>query len=169
MDGQMSRDRLASAAAVALLHALLVYALLIGLGVRILAPESSPLKLFDIAPEAPPPPPPEAPPPRARNSAPREAAAPPALKAEGAPIVAPPPLVRIEVPPPLPAAPVAGTGGEISQGVSDRVGPGTGSGGEGNGTGGGAGDGMGADVDTGGPPVRTRRIRGYFTDRVYPI
>ncbi|HEX8533898.1 MAG TPA: energy transducer TonB [Allosphingosinicella sp.] len=163
----MNRDRIASGVAAAALQALLVYGLIAGLGFyRGDKPEAT-LRLLPLGPE-PPPPPPEPPPPAARSEAPKEAAAPPALRADASPVVAPPPLVPIKLPPPLPAAPVAGTGSQTSQGAAAIAGPGTGSGGEGTGTGGGgSGDGAGGG-GTGGPPVRTRRIRGHFSDADYP-
>jgi protein TonB len=165
MDREWNRDRIASAAAAAALQALLVYALIAGLGFRRADTAETRLRLLPLAPE-PPPPPAKPPPPTTRRAAPEEAA-PPALRAKAAPIVAPPPIVRIELPPPLAAAPVAGIGSQVSPGASAVPGPGTGSGGEGTGTGGGgAGDGAGGSGGV--PPVRTRRIRGHFTDADYP-
>jgi protein TonB len=166
MDREWNRDRIASAAAAAALQALLVYALVGGLGFHAGGTPETRLRLLPLAPE-PPPPPAKPPPPATRSAAPEEAA-PPALRAEASAIVAPPPIVRIELPPPLAAAPVAGIGSQPTQGAAAIPGPGTGSGGEGTGTGGGgAGDGAGGGGSDG-PPVRTRRIRGHFTDADYP-
>ena len=103
--------RATSALAVAVVHALIGYALVAGLGfVRPLALDE-PLKLFDIAPEPPPPPeepPPPPPPPRAKAERPQGAPAPPALEARPTPIVAPLPRIRIDVVQQIGAAPVAG-------------------------------------------------------------
>ena len=165
MDSAVIRDRIASGVAAAALQALLLYGLIAGLGFYRGAPAEPVMRLLPLSPE-PPPPPREPPAPEPPSEAPKEAAAPPALRAEAAPIVAPPPLVRIELPPPLPAAPIAGTGSRPAQGASDISGPGTGSGGEGSGTGGG-GSGDGGSGQSG-PPVRTRRIRGHFTNEDYP-
>ncbi len=157
------RERIASAIAVAALHALIGYALLTGLGIDIAGEASDRLKLFDI--RQPPPPPPADPPPAALEArAPQAAAAPPGPNAEASPIVGPVPQVRLPIPPPLPAAPQAGTGSEASQGAS-TLGAGTGAGGEGSGSGsGGSGSGSGS----GGAVTRARQIGGELTGRDYP-
>jgi protein TonB len=104
MDPQAKRERLKAAAAVALLHLAIGYALVSGLGVRIVRDLAPQLKLFDVA-LPPPPPAPKTVPARQRTPRPEGAASPTSLKASPSPIVAPPALVP--VPSPLPTTPEA--------------------------------------------------------------
>lgn len=137
-------DRLKAVIGVAAFHALLGYALISGLGYQVARDVSENLKVFDVS-EPPPPPPEEEPAPKERTKEPEGAAAPPSIKA----IVAPPPKIRLPVPPPVQTAPASGN--------ADIVGTGTGSGGTGTGTGsGGSGTGTGG----GGGGTKARRIRG---------
>ena len=153
-------DRLKSAGAVGLLHALIGYVLLTGLGYGPSAAVPDALKLFNVA-EAPPPPPPARPArpdveKKVRKAKPKNAegaASPANLRNTPTQIVAPPPEIRIPVPPIIPTAPVAGQGSAMAAGAANVPGPGTGSGGIGNGlgsgrfgngTGGGGGGGRGA-------------------------
>ena len=149
-------DRTAAALVSGGLVALLVWALVVGLGFATGVGIDDGLKLFAVAPP-PPPPPPERVKPRVRNFRPQGAAAPPALRAKPTEVVAPEPVVVLPVAPPVVVAPVAGEGAAASAGAADVPGPGTGAGGEGDGFGGGGGgDGDGAgDV----PP---RRIGGHL-------
>lgn len=163
-----NRDRLKSAAGVAAIHAAIGYALITGFGVDVTRAPAEALKLFEVAPEPPPPPPPPVekivPPVKAARD-PEGEAAPPGLKAQPSPLVAPPPILPRVVPPPVIAAPVPGTGSGRSAGNSDIAGSGTGAGGEGNGTGsGGRGDGSGG----GGVATEARYLTGRIRDRDYP-
>jgi protein TonB len=162
-------DRARSIGLVALIHAALGYALLTGLGVTTVPAElAEPLTLLDISDEPQPEPPtvpmiPEAAPkPTERAKDPEGAAAPPALKNTPTPVVAPPPEVKLQVPPPLPAAPVAGTGTAPKAGAAPIDGPGTGRGGEGDGLGagrfGGGTGGGGAGGVAEGPRFRSGSI-----------
>jgi len=158
------RDRLRAAIPTGVIVGGLGYALVLGLGI---APSSTgpseALDSFDVTPPKPPPPPPVQPK-RIESHRPRGAAAPPNIRSQATPVVAPPPLVVLPPVSPVIAAPVAGTGADPSQGASDKPGPGTGAGGIGNGTGsGGSGDGDGYGDET--PP---RRIRGRIKDSDYP-
>ena len=136
-----NRDRLRSAVAVGLLHALIGYLLLTGLGYG--PPTSVPdaLKLFNIDEEPPPPPAKPASPDiqkKTRKARPKNAegaASPANLRNTPTQIVAPPPEIRLPVPPPIPAAPAAGQGSAMAAGAANVPGPGTGSGGIGNGLG----------------------------------
>lgn len=158
------RTRIRSALGAAAIHLLLGYALIAGLGYRPdILPEET-LKLFDIAAEAPSPPEP-LPAPEPRADAPEGAAAPPNLKANPTPIVAPPPRIRIEVAQTLGAAPVAGSGSATEAGAATVAGPGTGAGGEGTGTGAG---GEGSGPGSGGVATRARHLRGRIDDDDYP-
>jgi protein TonB len=95
--GQVRRDRVGSALAVAALHALLFYAFLTGLGARFVEQVSEPLKMFDALEEPPPPPAQPAPPEKVKKSAvakpkdPEGAASPANLKDTPTQIMAPPP------------------------------------------------------------------------------
>jgi protein TonB len=158
------RDRFQSAIGVAIVHALIGYALVTGLGFTRPLALDEPLKLFNI-PLVPPPPAAPEPAPRIKADRPEGAAAPPNLEARPRPVVAPTPRIRIEVAQQIGAAPVAGTGPDNSAGASTRAGPGTGAGGAGTGTGsGGAGPGTGS----GGIVTPARHVSGQIDDRDYP-
>jgi protein TonB len=170
-----NRDRLKSAAGVAAFHALLGYAFLTGLGYEVANSVGEELKMFDVF-EEPPPPPAEPPPPekvlksaKPKPKDPEGAASPPNLKNTPSPIVAPPPEIRIEVPPPVIAAPVAGQGSAFSAGAAEVPGPGTGRGGQGTGLGSGSqGTGTGGGGGGIGVGTRARWIRGRIVDSDYP-
>lgn len=125
-------DRAKAIVAVIAVHAGLAAIILTGLNVRMVSQVVEQLKTFDIRV---PPPPPHAPPPPAPkpHQAKREAGT-PAKKAEATPVVAPRP--KLLVPPPIPAAPIAGRGSAPSSGAA-ASGTGTGAGGSGIGPGGG--------------------------------
>lgn len=93
---------------------------------------------------------------RQPSEAPEGEAAPPNIRSTPTEVVAPKPPVVL-IPPPVPAATVAGTGTDATAGAAELPGPGQGAGGIGDGRGsGGFGDGTGGGLeDT--PP---RRIRG---------
>jgi len=90
----MTRGRVYAIIAVAILHALLAYAVVTGLAYNFMKKAAEDLKTFDVQEE--PPPPPEPPPPEQPQVQPP-------------PIVSPPPLVRMPAPSPpvfsLPTAP----------------------------------------------------------------
>lgn len=154
-----SRERIASAVGVIVLHLLLGYAFVTGLAQRVAERVGDELRVFDVT--VPPVPPPVE---DERTPEPEGAAAPPALRADPVPVVAPTPVVPLPVPPPVTTAPVAREGTQASAGAADTPGPGTGAGGEGSGTGaGGAGTGTG-----GGGAARAQRISGQLENRDYP-
>jgi protein TonB len=157
---QLRSDRRKAAAAVALLHLVLGYALVAGLGVDFRRAVEEPLRIFSIA--VPPPPEPTVPAP-VRRPDPEGAASPQSLKARPTPVVAPrqAPSRSRAVPMPLPAA----TGSARDAGASSQPGPGTGAGGEGSGAGAGRG---GAGTGGGGIASRARRIAGALSDSDYP-
>lgn len=158
-------ERAKALAGVAVLHALIGYAFIVGLRADFAPAPADALKLIDIA--APPPPPPIAPVPAATTHTPAGTAAPPSRKAHPAPIVVPPPRIRLPAPPVLPVADRAAplpAGRERSAGVTPVDGPGTGAGGEGAGTGsGGSGSGLG-----GGGARRAERLSGRIANEDYP-
>ena len=144
----------------------LAAALFLGLRVGTPPQRQSALVTVEFPPE-PPPPPDSVPPKHNRSKAPKDAAAPRALRNQATQIVAPPVVPLIE-PPPVTAAPVTGTGDAASQGASQLPGAGQGAGGEGNGRGGG---GLGGDGDGNGegmPVIGPRQIRGKLTYRDLP-
>jgi protein TonB len=157
------RDRVQAGVAVALLHALLGYVLVTGLGAHVVRSVGTSLKLFDVRPPEPPQPLPE--PAQAQSKEAEGEASPPNLKARATPVVAPPPRIRLKAPEPLPAAPKRSPlpGNDRSAGNSAMPGPGTGSGGIGTGPGsGGAGRGNGAGA------ARAVRLSGQLADSDYP-
>jgi protein TonB len=169
------RDRLKSAAVVGLIHALIGYVLLTGLGFGPSAMVPDALKMFNVAKEEPPPPPAKPARPdvekKTRKARPKNAegaASPANLRNTPTQIVAPPPEIRLPVPPPIPAAPVAGQGSAEAAGAAKVPGPGTGSGGIGNGLGSGRfGDGTGGGGG-GGLGTRARWLSGSITDSDFP-
>jgi protein TonB len=172
---QENRARIQSAAGVGLLHALLGYAFLIGLGFDLPAPGKEELQIFDVFEEEPPPP--SVPPPpekvakstREKPKDPEGAASPPNLKDTPTQIVAPPPEIRIPVPPPIAAAPIAGQGNAAAAGAAELPGPGTGRGGTGTGLGSGTyGNGTGGGGGGAGRGARARWVSGRIYDEDYP-
>lgn len=161
--------RLRSALGVALVHGLLGYALVAGLGYRAAILPDAPLKLFDVVelpPPPPPPPPQREPAPETRSHRAEGAAAPANLEARPKPIVIPPPKVRLEIARQIGAAPIAREGPDVSAGAAAQPGPGTGAGGVGAGTGAGReGNGTGAG---GGIATRARHLSGRIEDEDYP-
>lgn len=155
---------LGSAAIVLGLAAALILGLRAGKPPR---PQSA-LVAVEFVPEQPPPRA-SVPPKRNRSKAPKDAAAPRALRNQATQIIAPPVVPLIE-PPPVITAPVTGTGDAASQGASELPGPGQGAGGQGDGRGGGGlgGDGDGDGGGEGMPVVGPRQIRGKLTYRDLP-
>ena len=153
-----------SALGVAALHALLGYVFLTSLGFDLTTRISNDLKIFNVA-EEPPPPAAELPNPdeaeadTQQTKDPEGAASPPNLKDTPTEIMVPEPLIKIEVPPPVIAAPAAGQGNAESAGATNIVGPGTGSGGVGTGLGSGL-DGDGTGGGGGGRFTHARWISG---------
>jgi protein TonB len=167
-----NRDRLKSACAVALFHGLIGYALLTSLGFQLPAAVSDEMKLIEVLPD-PPPPPAEPDLPeiaRAERVAPKDpegAASPANLRNTPTQIVAPEPVVKLPVPPPIPAAPVAGQGNVEAAGAADKPGPGTGAGGEGDGLGSGR-FGNGTGGGGGGRATPARWLSGAIHDEDFP-
>lgn len=161
-----NRDRIKSAVGVAVFHALIGYALIMGFGYEAVRTVAEDLKLVEVVPEPLPPPPVEPAKPKAENKKPRAekpegAASPKNLKDTPSPIVAPPPVIPLPLPPPIIAAPIAGQGNRADAGASDVPGPGTGNGGQGTGTGSGsAGEGTGGGGGGSGIARRARYVSG---------
>ncbi len=167
-----NRERLTSALGVAVFHGLIGYALLVGLGFQLPVPHADEMKLIEILPDPPPPPnEPDLPEiAKAERLAPKDpegAASPANLRNTPTQIVAPEPVVKIPVPPPLSTAPIAGQGSVEAAGAADTPGPGTGSGGEGEGLGSGR-FGTGTGGGGGGRAIPARFISGAIYDDDYP-
>jgi protein TonB len=151
------RDKSGAIAAVAAIHAALLFAFLHISGRIDLSDPQHVLRVFDVN-EVPPPPPP--PPPLQQRQQPKPklkegGSAPKNIRSEATPVVAPKP--RIVTPPiqQMAAAETPRQGTQPTQGASDVRGPGTGAGGVGNGTGsgsGGNGPGGGGDNGVAEPP-----------------
>lgn len=157
---QGGRHRIASALAVLLLHAGLGIALVTALGFTPVAKTDKTLLTFDLPAPAPPPPPEVQPAPRPERES--GTAAPANRHARAVDLVAPP--VPVLSPPPIVAAPIAGSGPDAAAGAAPLPGPGTGAGGVGQGTGSGtSGSGAGSG---GGSPARL--LRGAIRDSDYP-
>ncbi|MDP9415125.1 MAG: TonB family protein [Pseudomonadota bacterium] len=164
--GERGRDRIKASLGVLAFHAVLGYALITGLAFEVGRTVSDSLKIFEVE-EILPPPLEERPAPEASSPHEEGAAAPPNLASEATPIVAPPPKIRVEVPPPVVAAPLPTQrpGNDPTAGTSTVMGLGTGSGGEGSGTASG-GSGMGTGGAGGG--ARARLERGRLLNEDYP-
>lgn len=153
-----------SAAGVALVHGLLGYALIAGLGAELPRQISETLKTFDVSPVREPRNPPTPIQHAVKSPRPEGEASPPNLRAEPTQIVLPPPIVQLPPPIPVIAAPIAGIANAPSAGSADILGPGYGAGGVGNGRdAGGAGNGDGS-----GGWVAPRQIKGRIKDSDYP-
>ena len=146
------QDRLKSLAAVVIIHAAIGYALVSGLGMEMTRTVAAGFKVINIA--APPPPKPV--PDKEPVEAGKQAASPENVKAEATQIVAPEPVVKLDIITPVVAAPVAGAGNDNDAGASDRPGAGHG--------GGGQGDGFGSGGIVSGP----RHLSGAITRRDIP-
>jgi len=189
-DRPSRNERIRAALPAIAVHLLGALLLLNGLAPGALPPGADPLRMFRVAP--PPEPPAEQQPltaPRAAGPAlplpgsapePEGASAPPALKANRTPVVAPEPLTRppIHPPPTVAAAPEPGTGSATRAGAAPVPAPGTGAGGLGTGTGSGrggagSGGGGGAGGDGGGGgggriASMPRHVGGDFSYRDIP-
>ena len=149
-----SRRRIAALAAAAFLQLVIGYALVTGLAVDFPARVAASLRLIAIAPEPRKPPPDPVVPRQTTPKRPAAAAAPPNRRSRATPIVVPAPVIPLTLPPPVVAAPVAGTAADAAAGAAETPGPGSGAGGEGDGSGSGRdGDGDGG----GGSPARFLR------------
>ena len=165
ISASMRSDRAKAALGVAAFHGLLGYALLVGLGANLPPAVSDDLKIFDIA-STPPPPVERTAAPHTSHRKREGAASPPNLRAKATEIAAPVPAIRLDIPPPVIAAPTPFSGNDPTLGAAAVKGPGTGSGGQGQGTGsGGRGSGEGGGGDDGTPP---RWIKGHIHDSDYP-
>jgi protein TonB len=159
-----ANDRLRSAVAVFLIHALAGYALLNAFDIRpgeIVSHAFNSMNVIDvpiptITPDEKP---------QAKTPDPEGAASAANIKKTSAPREAPKRIVKIPPAKPLPAAPKAGKGRDNDAGAADTPGTGTGAGGAGSGFGSGnSGDGTGG----GGVASRARLVSGRINNSDYP-
>lgn len=160
-----NRERSVAVAAVAIVHAALLYAFIIGLDVKVSRKMDDALKLFAVMPvpklQPKPRPPVKDQPPR-RKAEGAASAANLQSRAREVPELVPP--IRIPVPPMIIVPPLPRSGDDLTTGSANVAGAGMGAGGAGQGTGAGqAGDGDGAGDGT--PP---RRIGGRIRDSDFP-
>ena len=167
------KDRLRSAALVALIHVALGWALVSSLGYKVVPRPDEALKLFNLSGVQPPPPivPPLPEQVKSRTRKPKHpegAAAPPALRNTPTEVAAPKPRIMLPPPPPIAVAPVPGQGSASAAGAAPTPGPGTGRGGTGNGLGSGlSGNGNGGG-GAGGLAIDPRFVSGSIDDSDYP-
>lgn len=161
------QDKAKSLALVAAIHAALAVALVSGLQGDAVRRVSDSPGIFDVLPPPPSPPPREPPPDKREDAAEKEAGA-PDLQAKPAPVVLPPPPVRLTVPTPLPTADDSApdTGSAPSAGAGEVAGVGRGAGGSGDGLGGGGSGGRGSGSG-GGLGSEARLLSGNLTGRDY--
>ena len=120
-------------AGVITIHAIIGYALVSGMGMEVAKTVTAGFKVINVTPPLPPEPASAEKPAEAVE----EASSPENQRAAPTQIVAPEPVIKLEIESPVIAAPVAGPGDENKAGASDQAGPGFGSGGQGDGYGGG--------------------------------
>jgi periplasmic protein TonB len=149
-----ARDKGGAIVAVAVVHAVLLFALLNLSGTIHLADPQSALKIINLS-NVPPPPPPAVALQQPRPKEKEGGSAPKNIRSQATPIVAPKP--KIETPPvqKIVASNTPRQGAAPAQGASNVIGPGTGAGGAGTGTGsgsGGSGPGGGGDNGVAEPP-----------------
>ena len=166
-----TRDRGSAVAAVAAIHAALLFVFLHISGRMDLTDPQSVMRVFDVKEIPPPPPPqPDVPEPAEKQQKPKEkeaAAAPENSKSEATPVVAPKPRIQLPVPVPMTPTETPNEGAAPTQGSGERPGVGTGSGGVGTGTGsGGSGSGTGGGGE--GIATRAQLITPSLRSRDYP-
>ena len=153
-----NRDRGGAIAAVVAVHLALLYMLLNLSGAMNLPGAQSVMRVFDLTQPPPPPPPPPPLPQQKQQPKPKEkegGSAPPNIRSEATPVVAPKPKVEVPPLPQIAASETPREGTQPTQGAAPVPGPGTGAGGQGNGTGsgsGGNGPGGGGDGGVADPP-----------------
>ena len=163
-----TRDKSGAIAAVAAIHAGLLFVFFHLSGKIDLTGPQSVTRVFDVTEVRPPPRvTPEPPRPAEETERPKEqegAASAENLKSQATPIVAPKPPIELPIPVPIATTQTPNEGATPTQGASNVAGPGTGAGGTGTGTGsGGSGSGTGGGGDGGyaeGPRLLTPVLRG---------
>jgi protein TonB len=155
-----TRDRGAAIAAVAAIHAALLFVLLNSSGKIDFGDPQRALSVFSLREE--PPPPQQRQQPQAKN--PQGGSAPKNIKSEATPVVAPKPQVQTPPMPQITASPTPRTGTAQTRGAA-TAGPGTSGGGSGNGTGSGSGGNGSGSGDVVEPPHLTTSV---LTGRDFP-
>ena len=166
------RDKGGALAAVAAIHAALLFVFLNLSGtIDLPATTREITRVFDVTEVPPPEPEPPVIEPKVENEKPTEeegAASAENLRSKATPIVAPKPRIQPPIPLPVAVTQTPNEGAAPTQGASDRPGPGTGAGGTGTGTGsGGAGSGTGGGGE-GTAVQRTRLATRPLGNRDFP-
>jgi protein TonB len=166
-----TRDKGSAVAAVAAIHAALLFVFLHISGRMDFNDPQSVMRVFDVKEIPPPPPPqPDVPEPTEKQQKPKEKEAPAApenLKSEATPVVAPKPRIQLPVPVPMTPTETPNEGAAPTQGSGDRPGVGPGAGGVGTGTGsGGSGSGSGGGGE--GIATRAQLMTPSLRSRDYP-
>ena len=142
-----NRDKSGAIAAVAAIHAGLLFVFLHLSGKIDLTDPQSVTRVFDVTEVPPPQSEPDPPKPAPQTERPKEqegAASAENLRSQATPVVAPKPPIELPIPVPVATTQTPNEGAAPTQGAANVAGPGTGAGGTGTGTGsGGAGSGTG--------------------------
>ena len=165
-----TRDKGSAVAAVAVIHAALLFVFLHISGRVDFGDPQSVMRVFDVREIPPPPPRPDLPKPAEAKQKPKEkeaAASPENIKSQATPVVAPKPRIQLPIPVPVTPTETPNQGAAPTQGAGDRPGVGTGAGGIGTGTGsGGAGSGTGGGGE--GIATRAQLMTPSLRSRDYP-
>jgi protein TonB len=166
-----TRDKGGAIAAVAAIHAGLLFVFMHMSGKIDLTDPQSVTRVFDVTEVPPPQSKPEPPTPAQETERPKEqegAASAENLRSQATPVVAPEPPIELPIPVPIATTQTPNEGAAPTQGAADVAGPGTGAGGTGTGTGsGGTGSGTGGGGD-GGIATRAQPITRGPRGRDFP-
>ena len=165
-----ARDKSGAIAAVAAIHAGLLFVFLHLSGKIDLADPQSVTRVFDVTEVPPPQSEPDPPKPAQQTERPKEqegASSAENLRSQATPVVAPKPPIELPIPVPVATTQTPNEGAAPTQGAADIAGPGTGAGGMGTGTGsGGSGSGTGGGGD--GIATRAQLLTPSLRNRDYP-
>jgi protein TonB len=165
-----ARDKSGAIAAVAAIHAGLLFVFLHLSGKIDLADPQSVTRVFDVTEVPPPQSEPDPPKPAQQTERPKEqegASSAENLRSQATPVVAPKPPIELPIPVPVATTQTPNEGTAPTQGAADIAGPGTGAGGMGTGTGsGGSGGGTGGGGD--GIATRAQLLTPSLRNRDYP-
>ena len=157
-----TRDKSGAIAAVAAIHAGLLFVFLHLSGKIDLTDPQSVTRVFDVTEVPPPQSAPDPPKPEPQTERPKEqegAASAENLRSQATPVVAPKPPIELPIPVPVATTQTPNEGAAPTQGASNIAGPGTGAGGTGTGTGSG-GSGSGTGGGGAGEGSRASIVRG---------
>jgi periplasmic protein TonB len=165
-----TRDKSGAIAAVAAIHAGLLFVFLHLSGKIDLTDPQAVTRVFDVTEVPPPQSEPDPPKPAQETERPKEqegAASAENLRSQATPVVAPEPPIVLPIPVPVATTQTPNEGAAPTQGAAETPGPGTGAGGTGTGTGsGGSGSGTGGGGD--GIATRAQLLTPSLRNRDYP-